>query len=104
MSSNWQTNTIRPISKILCYYTNSSRTMQHIQLKNSSNFDLEKIVFPQQRILFEAIPQGKLEIYTVQTGKLSCIKIISCHNLQVNQVPQNLTSIETIALYQDKSA
>ncbi len=96
MSSNWQAATAEPVSTILCYYTNSTRKMQLIRVTDSQNLYLEKIVFPQQRILLEALPKGKLEIYTNQAGNPRCVQIIPCQNLQVNQVRQNRTVVETI--------
>ncbi|MDJ0647870.1 MAG: DUF1830 domain-containing protein [Xenococcaceae cyanobacterium MO_188.B19] len=104
MSSNWQTATAQPISKILCYYTNSSRKMQLIRVTQSLNLNSEKIVFPQQRIFFEAIPQGQLEIYTASVARPRFVQMIPCQNLQVNRVPPQLTAIDTIASCQDKSA
>ncbi len=104
MSSNWQRATAQTISKILCYYTNSSGKMQVIRVPQSLNLNSEKIVFPQQRIFFEAIPQGQLEIYTASVAHPRFIQMIPCQNLQVNQVPRQLTDIDTIASCEDKSA
>ena len=106
MSSTWQVTKTESIEKILCYYTNSSHRIQRIRIHNGTSRDLnlEKIVFPQQRILFEALSQGQVEIYLSQADKPSCINIIPCLDLKVNQVSQKPTLIENIALYQDKSA
>ena len=104
MSSNLQGTTTDLTSKMLCYYTNSSLTMQLVRVSHSGNLNLEKIVFARQRILFEAMSEGQLEIYTGQAGSPKCLKIIPCNSLQVNQVPQKLTVIEPSILYQEKSA
>ena len=45
---------------------------------------LEKIVFPQQRILFEAMPEAQLEIYNSCSEKLEITQVISCENLKIN--------------------
>ena len=104
MSSNWQTTTVRPISKILCYYTNTTCKMQLIRVNQSLNLNSEKIVFPQQRIFFEATPQGQLEIYTTSKTHPRLVQIIPCQNLEVNRVPQQQTAIETINSRENKSA
>ena len=96
MSSNWQAATAEPVLNMVCHYTNSTRKMQLIRVIDSQNLYSEKIVFPQQRILFEAVPEGQLAIYTNQAGIPRCIQIIPCQNLQVNQVRQNRTVVQTI--------
>ena len=45
---------------------------------------LEKIVFPQQRILFEAMSEAQLEIYNSRSPKLRIAKIIPCRDLEIN--------------------
>ncbi len=104
MSSNWQTGTAQTISKILCYYTNSSPKMQLIRVTQSLNLNSEKIVFPQERVLFEAIAQGQLEVYNTSVSDSKCVQKISCQNLEVNQITKQLTGITTIAVCQNKSA
>ena len=104
MSSNWETTTVQPISKILCYYTNSSCKIQLIRVNQSLNLNSEKIVFPQERIFFEATPQGQLEIYTTSKTQPRFVQMIPCQNLEINQVPQQPSVIETIASHQNKSA
>lgn len=104
MSSNWQATTTKPITTILCYYTNSSSKMQLIRVTDSRNLNLEKIVFPQQRILFETIYEGQLEIYTSQAGTARLVQIIPCQNLQVNPIRERLTVAENISVQKNQSA
>ena len=106
MLSNWQAATThtKPISKMLCYYTNSTRKMQIIRVANSGDLNLEKIVFHQQRILFEATAEGQLEVYTSQAGEKRIAQIIPCQNLQVERVDRQKTAIETFTLQTNKSA
>ncbi len=104
MLSNLQAPTTKSISKMLCYYTNSTRKMQIIRVTNSGKSDLEKIVFPRQRILFEAIPEAQLEIYTSLAGEQKIAQIIPCQKLQVEEVWQKPTFVETIGLQKNKSA
>lgn len=80
-------------STILCYYFNSSNTIQHIRVGNGNNYSLEKIIFPQQRILFEAIPEGMLEVHTKQQDQQLLEEVFSCLNLKANQSQPQLATI-----------
>jgi hypothetical protein len=73
------------ISKILCYYFNSTYKIQLIRIWNGNKYSLEEIIFPQQRILFEAQPEGILEVHTKCEGKPFLEEIFSCFNLKINQ-------------------
>lgn len=72
-------------NQILCYYVNSSKQIQIIRITNIPNWYFEKVVFPQQGLMFEALPEAVLEIYTgvMPTGLLS--DKIWCHQLQVQE-------------------
>ncbi|MGF1538958.1 MAG: DUF1830 domain-containing protein [Pleurocapsa sp.] len=96
MSSNWQETIAKPISKMLCYYTNTTHKMQIIGVTNSNNLNFTKIIFPRQRILFETTPEGQLEIYTSSVGEQKIAQIIPCQNLQVD--------VETMLIAEHKSA
>jgi len=72
-------------SKILCCYFNSTDQLQLIRVLNNNGYSLEKIMFPQQRFLFEAVPAGILEVHTTQKGQQILAEIYSCLNLQNNQ-------------------
>ncbi len=61
--------TERSTAKMLCCYTNSTRNIQLIRVLDSQNCNYEKVVFPQQRILFETILDGRLEVYLEPEGK-----------------------------------
>jgi hypothetical protein len=65
--------------KILCFYINDTCKIQIIRtLPNSA---LEQVVFPGQRLLFEALPPDKLQI---QICKVFSV-LIPCHKLRVNE-------------------
>jgi len=74
-------------TKTLCYYVNSTNQIQLIQLWNDQKYQLEKIIFPQQRFLFGAEPEGILEVSTKQEGKQVLAAIFTCHSLKINRVP-----------------
>lgn len=68
---------------ILCYYTNHTSQIQIIRLINTDRGKLEKIVFPQQRMLFEATPESQLEIVNHKDGNITKSQFISCSDLEI---------------------
>lgn len=65
--------------QILCSYINVTSRIQVLRITNVPKLQFEKVIFPGQRLLFEAVPEAKLEI------KLSELtsKSIPCKHLQV---------------------
>lgn len=78
-------------SLILCYYFNSSNQIQIIRISNVPNWYFEKVVFPKQRLMFEAIPDATLEINTKIIADFILSDKIQCNLLsveeEVNQLP-----------------
>lgn len=69
--------------KILCYYVNVTDRLQVVKVTNSTDCCQERVVFPNQRFLFEAPPTAWLEIYrSTVTGASLCDRI-SCNYLRV---------------------
>lgn len=66
---------------IICSYINATRRIQVIRITNAPKLQFEKVIFPGQRLLFEAVPEAKLEI---QLSELIS-KRISCQKLQATQ-------------------
>ncbi|MEM7760329.1 MAG: DUF1830 domain-containing protein [Cyanobacteria bacterium P01_A01_bin.40] len=92
MPSTANSTLSRPTSAILCYYFNSTDKIQLIRLWNSKNYSLEKIVFPQQRILFGAKPEDILEVHTTKESEQLLESVFVCHNLQVKQSKPQLVA------------
>lgn len=76
------------MTSILCYYTNSSKQLQTIKLQNNPHLSLDRIVFPGEKFIFEALPEGLLEIYTFTATGLQLLQTIACSRLEVLQRPQ----------------
>ncbi|MEW5861814.1 MAG: DUF1830 domain-containing protein [Cyanobacteriota bacterium] len=68
---------------ILCFYTNCTSKIQIVKVNSIQNFNFERIVFPGQRLLFKALPDAQLEIYTNQKENLTLVEAISCAHLRV---------------------
>lgn len=81
------------VSTTLCYYFNSTQKMQLIRLWNGRKYGLEKIIFPSQRILFEARPENILEVHTKQEGEQLLESVFTCNQLKVKQLQPQLAAI-----------
>lgn len=70
---------------ILCFYTNATSQIQIARITNIPNLHFERVVFPRQRLLFEAVPNAKLEIHSrmMESGIIS--DRITCSCLRVNE-------------------
>ena len=68
------------LKRLYCYF-NSTDKIQLIRVKNSHRQKLEKVVFPQQRFLFEAIPNANLEVYIERERKEFLQATIFCNEL-----------------------
>ncbi len=67
--------------KILCLHINITQKIQIIRIKNIPNLHLERVVFPGQRLMFEAVPEAQLEIQSNQTLSV----VVLCHQLTVTE-------------------
>ncbi len=98
---------------ILCYYANISRHMQILRLSYPADQGLQqhhdsldeqpginpeisqldittqglgqRVIFPGQRILFQALPAAILKIYLGRAGGEKFLDQIQCHHLRVYQ-------------------
>lgn len=50
--------------QILCSYKNKTPTVQIIRITNIPNWYFERVIFPGELLLFEALPEAVLEIYS----------------------------------------
>ncbi len=72
---------------ILCSYTNRTGTLQVARITNVPGWYFERVVFPGQHLLFEAYPQGILEIHTgalasaILTDQIPCFALDTDPNL-----------------------
>jgi hypothetical protein len=79
-----QTSTSPPehgSNHILCYYENATSQVQIARIVNIPNWLFERVVFPRQRLLFEALPEALLEVRN--STSTSLLDQIPCLRLQV---------------------
>jgi hypothetical protein len=69
-------------AQIFCCYLNSTSQIQIARISNIDNWYFERVVFPGQRLMFEAPTQACLEIHTgvmassILSDKISCEELI----------------------------
>lgn len=73
--------------KILCCYVNATSQIQIARITNIPNWYFERVVFPGQRLVFEAIPSALMEIHTGMMASAILSDKIPCDRLQINEGP-----------------
>ena len=68
---------------IFCFYINITSQVQIIKITNVSNCDWKQVIFPGQRLIFEAMTSVRLEIYTNESATAIPSDIIPCQHLRV---------------------
>jgi hypothetical protein len=66
---------------ILCCYVNNTSQIQIGRIANVASHYLERVIFPGQRLLFEAPPQAELEIYTNSFSSALLSQKIRCESI-----------------------
>jgi hypothetical protein len=78
-------------TQLLCYYRNDTSDIQIIRILNGVKCEFERIVFSGERILFHALPESYLEVYSSRVNGVQSSRI-DCKLLQVHENP-DLTKI-----------
>ncbi|MEO0967620.1 MAG: DUF1830 domain-containing protein [Cyanobacteria bacterium J06639_18] len=73
------------LEKILCCYVNATSKIQIARISNIANWYFERVVFPGQRLVFEAPLEGKLEIHTGMMASAILSDTINCERLVINE-------------------
>lgn len=76
--------------KILCCYVNATSKIQIARITNIPNWYFERVVFPGQRLMFEAVPEALLEIHTGMMASAILSDTVPCHRLALEDEPQPL--------------
>ena len=76
---------IDPVSPpMLCYYINDTIDTQIIRVSSDSICHFERIVFPKERVLFEALSESWLEVHSPFLGGSRTTQS-ECRLFQVNE-------------------
>ena len=71
-------------SKILCCYINKTNQIQVGRIANIPDWYFERVIFPGQRLLFEAPPEAELEIHTTYMASSILSDHLKCECLRLN--------------------
>ncbi|MDZ8024733.1 MAG: DUF1830 domain-containing protein [Nostoc sp. SerVER01] len=74
--------------KILCCYINATSKIQVARISNIRNWYFERVVFPGQRLVFEAPRKAQLEIHTGMMASAILSDNIPCDRLMLDD-PSN---------------
>lgn len=88
-------------NSVLCCYVNATNQIQIARITNVSNWYFERVVFPGQRLVFEALPEAILEIHSGKMASAILSDSIPCERLRVDE--GGLASGDTSKLNQEKS-
>ena len=69
---------------MLCCYVNATSKMQVVRITNVHNWYFERVVFPGQRLMFEALSEAQLEIHTGMMASAILSDTIPCSRLAVD--------------------
>ncbi|MEQ8963069.1 MAG: DUF1830 domain-containing protein, partial [Coleofasciculus sp. C2-GNP5-27] len=70
---------------VVCCYVNATSQIQIARITNIPNWYFERVVFPGQRLVFEAFPHALLEIHTGMMASAILSDTIPCTRLRVAQ-------------------
>jgi hypothetical protein len=71
--------------QILCGYVNATSQIQVVRITNIPNWYFERVIFPGQRLLFEALQSAHLEIHTGMMVSAILSDKIPCNCLRINE-------------------
>lgn len=77
---------------LLCCYVNATNQIQVARITNVVNWYFERVVFPGQRLIFEALPGALLEIHTGMMASAILSDTIPCERLSVDDDSTNATN------------
>jgi Domain of unknown function (DUF1830) len=68
---------------ILCCYVNATSKIQIARISNIPNWYFERVVFPGQRLVFEALPHANLEIHSGMMASAILADTLPCDRLRI---------------------
>ena len=80
-------NTLDPLPSatsghITCNYRNTTNRLQVIRIANIPNWYFERVVFPNQQLIFQAFPEALLEVHTSEMATSILVDRIPCTQLR----------------------
>ncbi|NEQ22311.1 MAG: DUF1830 domain-containing protein [Microcoleus sp. SIO2G3] len=81
---------------ILCCYVNATSHIQIARISNIPNWYFERVVFPGQRLVFEAMAEALLEIHTGMMASAILSDTIPCDRLCVEDTGSSDSKAESL--------
>ncbi|MEB3358242.1 MAG: DUF1830 domain-containing protein [Synechococcales bacterium] len=73
------------LESIACCYINATSKIQVARITNIPNWYFERVVFPGQRLIFEAPPHAQLEIHCGMMASAILSDTIACDRLRIDE-------------------
>lgn len=73
--------------RLVCCYVNATSAIQVARITNIANWYFERVVFPGQRLIFEALTEACLEIHTGMMASAIITDTIPCGSLVIEADP-----------------
>lgn len=70
----------------LCCYVNATSHIQVVRITNITNWYFERVVFPGQRLVFEALPSALLEVHSGMMASAILSDTIPCERLSIDDM------------------
>ncbi|MGK7924840.1 MAG: DUF1830 domain-containing protein [Spirulina sp.] len=77
---------------VLCCYVNATSQIQVARITNIPNWYFERVVFPGQRLVFEAVPAALLEIHSGMMASAILSDTIPCDRLRIREEKEDTLS------------
>jgi Domain of unknown function (DUF1830) len=84
--------------KILCCYINATSKIQVARIANISNWYFERVVFPGQRLVFEAPQEAQMEIHTGMMASAILSDKIPCDRLVINETSSSEFNTDSVGI------
>lgn len=78
--------------RITCCYVNGANRIQIVRVTNIPDWYFERVVFPGQYLMFEALPEALLEIHSNSVSSAIQEDRIPCERLQVHDTNELLAT------------
>lgn len=79
---------------LVCCYVNATNNIQIARITNVPNWYFERVVFPGQRLVFEAVADAMLEIHSGMMASAILADTIPCDRLVIEDVAVSTLDIE----------
>lgn len=84
-------------NNILCCYVNATNQIQVVRITNIVNWYFERVVFPGQRLVFEALSDGLLEVHTGMMASAILSDTIPCERLMIGDLePKDELDVDVV--------